>query len=107
MLSETLLSARADILHFLFMYTLLLVCFALTAMSYFGANLTGFSTLHSSLVSLIKLNAANSKIDSREGGGGYQSYSAMSNVFFLCFMLLFLVTLVNTLTAIVIQHYVD
>jgi hypothetical protein len=45
MLSETLLSARADILHFLFMYTLLLVCFALTAMSYFGANLPGFSTL--------------------------------------------------------------
>jgi len=104
MLSETLLSARADILHFLFMYTLLLVCFALTAMSYFGANLSGFSTLQQSLVSLIKLNAANSKFDYR---GGYQSYSPMSNVFFLCFMLLFLVTMVNTLTAIVIQHYVD
>jgi hypothetical protein len=104
MLSETLLSARADILHFLFMYTLLLLCFALTAMSYFGANLSGFSTLLSSLVTLIKLNAANSKFDYR---GGYHSYSPMSNVFFLCFMLVFLVAMVNTLTAIVIQHYVD
>jgi len=99
-LTEVLVMASTDIYHFLLMFALLLISFAIIATAYFGENIIYFTDIFSSLVQLVKMMST--VFD-------YTLFTSQPHhsLFLILFTLTFNLLLLNLLTSIIIVHYLN
>jgi hypothetical protein len=98
--TEILKSSKNDILYFLVILIFMLLGFGIMGNFYFGANLQQYSDLVFTIIELFKFANAVYTTD-------FYTYSNWAALWFISFMIIFCMMLLNMLVGILMAHYTE